>query len=150
MITKTTASPLKKSAGDIVPLDTSANLGIGLSSPIGTIDADMGSSGWTINEVTLADDASVALETLLPTVGQGMLWICDVSDNNYRVAGWVFCEGSDDNVTQGADPMNRITVNSATPANGQLGINGDGDGTYTLINNIGLEKTFALQWLGQD
>ena len=147
MITKTTASPFKKSGGDIVPLDTDAKLGIGLTSPVGTIAVDTGSGGWSVTEVSLDDDANVALETILPGQ-QGYLWIIDVSTNAYKVAGSVYLEGDDNTARSVLDTTGRISI-SASPSEGQLGVQADGDGTYTMYNKI-LDKTFALMWLGTD
>jgi len=147
MITKTTTSPFRKSNGDIIARDNAAKLGIGLDSPVGTIDVDMGSTGWSVSEVTLADEAEAALETLVPGA-LGWLFISDSTLIGEQVAGSVYLHGASNDVTEMLDPMNKIAV---IDSNGFLCIFPDDDGTYTIKNRIGnYEKTFGLMWLGED
>jgi len=144
MITKTTASPFKKSGGDIVPLDTDAKLGIGLSSPVGMLDIDTGSGGFCVTEVTLADDAIVALETILPG-NQGILSISSVNQTSRRAAGMVLILGDDNEALE----MELISTAGTTPDN-KLGVYTDFDSTYSLKNRLGSEKTFVITYLGED
>ena len=147
MITKTTASPFKKSAGDIVPLDTGAKLGIGLTSPIGTLDVDTGSGGFCVTEVTLADEASVAVETILAG-SIGLIWVSDISASP-DAGGCVFIQGADNAATELMDAGGKISTGSTTP-DGYFGIYSDLDGTYSLKNRLGSERTFSLMYLGED
>jgi len=147
MITKTSLSPFKKSAGDIVPLDADAKLGIGLASPIGTLDIDTGSGGFCVTEVTLADDASVAMETILP--GEiGFLWISDCSDPPDTL-GEIIISGSYNTAYERMDNYGTISVSDSAP-DGYLAVFPDGDSTYTMTNRRGSEKTFSLMYLGAD
>jgi len=148
MITKTTASPFKKSGGDIVPLDTDAKLGIGLSSPVGMLDIDTGSGGFCVTEVTLADDAIVALETILPG-NQGILSISSVNQTSRRAAGMVLILGDDNEALEMEDPTGLISTAGTTPDN-MLGVYTDFDSTYSLKNRLGSEKTFVITYLGED
>ena len=148
MITKTTASPFKKSAGDIVPLDTDAKLGIGLTSPVGALDIDTGSGGFCVTEVTLADDGIVALETILPG-NQAILSITSVNQTARRAAGTVLILGDDDSAMEMSDPTGLISTAGTTPDN-MLGVFSDGDSTYSLKNRLGSEKTFVITYLGED
>jgi len=147
MITKTTTSPFKKSNGDIVARDVTAKLGIGLTSPTGSIDVDMGSSGWSITEVTLADEGEIALESILPGGSLGWLFISDVVNTGQQAAGSVYLHGASNDVTQMLDPMNKIAVIDADTF---LCVFEDGDSTYSMKNRLGAEKTFGLMWLGED
>ena len=147
MITKTTASPFKKSGGDIVPLDTAAKVGIGLSSPVGMLDVDTGSGGFCVTEVTLADDASVAVETIVPA-SNGFLWISDCSATP-AVLGLMVLQGNNNTVVEQYDPYGKLSTSGTTP-DGFLGVNSDGDNTYTMTNKLGSEKTFVLSYLGED
>ena len=103
MITKTTISPFKKLSGDIVPRDTDAKLGIGLTSPVGTLDIDTGSGAFCVTEVTLADNASVALETILPG-NQAILSISSINQTARRAAGMGLILGDDDSAMEMSDP----------------------------------------------
>ena len=149
MITKTTTSPFKKANGDIVARDTSAKLGIGLTSPVGSIDVDMGSSGFCTTEITLDDDGTVAAESVLPG-SLGWIWISEIfqSVGGFQVFGSVFIKGPGDAVTEISDPVNKIYTSSGTE--GSLNIYADGDSTYSIENKLNRASTFALMYLGED
>tara|TARA_R110000824_G_scaffold71512_1_gene182877 strand:- start:95 stop:544 length:450 start_codon:yes stop_codon:yes gene_type:complete len=149
MITKTTASPFKKSGGDIVPLDTDAKLGIGLSSPVGMLDIDTGSGAFTVVEATVADDASLALETILPG-NQGILSVVSTNQTLRRGAGVVFIQGDDDGIYKIDDPTGFLSISGSTTTDNLFYIYPDGDSTYTLTNRLGSEKTFVFTYLGAD
>lgn len=149
MITKTTASPFKKSGGDIVPLDTDAKLGIGLSSPVGMLDIDTGSGAFTVTEFTVADDGIVALETILPG-NQGILSLVSINQTERRGAGIVFLNGDDDSVDEMEDPTGFLSTSGSTGTDNLFYIYADGDSTYSLKNRLGSEKTFVVTYLGAD
>jgi hypothetical protein len=96
----------------------------------------------SFRQITLADDATIALETILPR-NQGTLIIAVSSSSD--VAGSVYLGGDGDVVTEISDPFAKI-VNTDTDTN--LCIIADGDNTYTLKNRLGGSRTFTLMFIG--
>ncbi len=95
------------------------------------------------NEVTLANNATVALETLIGG-SNGTLWITSTSDGT--VFGAVAIRGGIAAVVEMLDPLTTI---STSDAGVQICVLSDGDGTYTLKNRLGSTNTITLAFFGQ-
>jgi hypothetical protein len=89
--------------------------------------------------VTLADEASVALES--SALGNGRNTVLIDITSSHGAAGIVYTQGGANTVFEIADPINKILL---TDTDGSLCFLADGDGTYTMKNRLGAEHTFYL------
>lgn len=95
--------------------------------------------GVVVAQVTLADDASVALETLLDS-SAGVIILA-----TSEVYGIVGLNGNNDTVGEISDPF-AVIATADTDTN--ICFIPDGDGTYTLKNRRGAEYAFTLLFIG--
>tara|TARA_Y100000310_G_scaffold299764_1_gene334875 strand:+ start:1121 stop:1567 length:447 start_codon:yes stop_codon:yes gene_type:complete len=148
MITKTSLSPFKKLGSDIITRTATTKLGINVDDPIGTLDIDTGSGGFTVTETTLADDAQVSLDDIIP----GQTGLCWLNGTNASATRYVSCcfamEGDNDNLTEAFDTPGTLELGSLV-AN-RICVIADGDGTYTMTNKLNEEVTLAVMYLGSD
>jgi len=93
-------------------------------------------------QITLTDDASIALETVIPST-IGILFLL-TDDGN--CAGAVFIRGGINAVTELLDAQTNI---AQADIDTELCIISDGDGTYTLKNRLGMSRDITLMFLGK-
>lgn len=97
---------------------------------------------FTIINKSLADDGSVALETILAGGQMGMLMIIGAGANR-KSAGIFSIHGAYNSVTVTAhENVQTADVDDA------LCVIADGDGTYTLKNRTGATDNFTIIWIG--
>jgi hypothetical protein len=103
----------------------------------------VGSAVWKYHSVTLADDASLALDTnfgtagILTVVGSGNTAYCQ-----YAI------RGSENLATEQIDSGGKCADSAAADPDGSVNFNADGDGTYTLRNRTGGSVSFSIQFVG--
>ena len=148
MITKTSLSPFKKLADDIITRTSTTKVGINVSDPVGTLDIDTGSGGFCVTETTLADDAQVSLADILP----GQTGLCWLNGTNASATRYVSCcfamQGANDNLAEAFDTPGTLELGSLTE--NRICVIADGDGTYTMTNKLNESVTLAIMYLGSD
>lgn len=120
---------------------------IGSSDNFGVFSIDKSPLGFCINNVSLTDDQTVALETLVPTGASsnthGILWVFDSSAAS--VVASVYIKGGTNTVSEIFDPLTKC---AQTDSDTYLCIYADGDGTYTMKNRLGATTVFILMFMG--
>lgn len=117
---------------------------IGRSTPTPVVTATKLEWGM-INISSVADDASVAIESLFPQGVHGILTIFD--RGGALVAGQVYIQGGGDTAVILSDSSGGSKL-SITDVDGKLCILPDEDGTYSLKNRLGVTGSFNLQFFG--
>lgn len=138
---------VKSNAGTVSQINTNGNsyfmggnVGIGEAAPTTKLHVDSGTGLMKFGEVTLADDASVALETNFGSGG-----ILTIVENLNYVAGQANIRSSANDVIIVASGAGTF-VNTDTDT--KVCILADLDGTYSLKNRLGSSVTFIIQYIG--
>ena len=120
--------------------EVNTRLGIGTASPTGALDVVAGAKNLRFITVTLADDATVALETLIQS--HGILIV--MTPESTGKGGIFYISGGNNTATVPVNFGNAVV----TDTDGKICVLADGDGTYTLKNRLGSSFEFALLYLG--
>jgi len=135
----------RAAGGNIVEamrVTSTGQLAIGQATAKGPLDVHTDYVGFNINQVTLADDASIALTGLL-TGNNGILEIVD--RNSAAAAGSVYIRGGVNSVSIIDDALSNF---STADTDGKLCIIAAGGSAYTLKNRLGFNSIFILRFFG--
>jgi len=126
-----------------IVLDTSGRVMIQTTTPKGsfTVDAADNQTSFCMNWETMADDASIALETYI-TSNSGILFVI-ASEN--LAAGSFFIQGGGNAVTIINDSKTNLSI---TDVDGKVCVIPDGDSTYTLKNRLGGAYQIRFMFFG--
>jgi len=140
-----TEDELEFKAGGSVTMTIEANkLGLNDTSPTTTVDVSSTSNSvaghFKFATVSLADDATMALETEFGTKGYLTIYSSEGIGCSFGIRG---AGNAVDKLTDHA-----VAVCDTADTDAKLCVISDGDGTYTLKNRRGGTYTFAIQFVG--